>query len=87
MSNYRSSIIIALESSGFEVTTAGDIPEDLSNYDLVVIFAYYAVEPRHEPQIREYVYNGGNVVFIAASQNYLTSYSKSLTCNSNLEQI
>ena len=87
MSNYRSSIIIALESSGFEVTTAGDLPEDISNYDLVVFFAYYAVEPRHEPLIKDYIYNGGNVVFIAATQNYLTSYSKSLSCNSNLEQI
>ena len=87
MTNYRSLIITTLESSGFEVTTAGDIPEDISNYDLVVFFAYYAVEPRHEPLIRDYIYNGGNVVFIAATQNYLTSYSKSLSCNSNLEQI
>ena len=72
--NYRSSIITALESSGFEVTTAGDIPEEISDYDLVVIFAYNAVEPRHEPLIRDYIYNGGNVVFIAATQNYLTGY-------------
>ena len=86
-SNYRSSIITTLESSGFKVTTAGDIPEDISNYDLVVIFAYNAVEPQHEPLIKDYIYNGGNVVFIAATQNYLTSYSKSLTCNSNLKQI
>ena len=87
MSNYRFSIITTLEVSGFEVTTAGDIPENLSNYDLVFFFAYYAVEPRHEPLIKDYIYNGGNVVFIAATQNYLTSYSKTLSCNSNLEQI
>jgi len=84
---YRSSVIIALEDSGFEVTTTGDIPEDLSEYDLVVIFAYYATEPQYEPQIRDYIYNGGNVVFIAASQSYLTGYSKHLGCNTNLEPI
>jgi len=86
-SGYRTSVIIALEDSGFEVTTAGDIPEDLSDYDLVVIFAYYAMEPQHEPQIKDYIYNGGNVVFIAATQNYLTSYSKTTRCSTNLEQI
>ena len=53
----------------------------------MVIFAYYAVEPRHEPQIREYVYNGGSVVLLYATPAYLASYSKSLSCATNLEVI
>ena len=87
MTDRQTSIITSLETSGFEVTLIGDVPEDLSDYDVVVIFAYYAVEPRHEPQIREYVYNGGSVVLLYATPAYLASYSKSLSCTTNLERI
>jgi len=76
-----------LEDSGFEITLKGDVPEDLSDYDVVVIFAYYAVEPRHESLIREYINNGGNVVLLAGTQNYLVSYSKKLSCSTNLVSI
>jgi hypothetical protein len=80
-------IIAILEDSGFEVNRSGDVPEDLSDYDVVVIFAYYAVEPRHEPLIREYINNGGSVVLVAGTQSYLASYSKSLSCSTDLERI
>jgi hypothetical protein len=76
-----------LEYSGFEITHKGDVPDDLSDYDVVVIFAYYAVEPRHESLIREYVNNGGNVVLIAGTQSYLVSYSKKLSCSTDLSSI
>jgi hypothetical protein len=79
MENWRSSITNALQQSGFDVTLAGDIPDNLDDYDLVVLFAYYAVEPRHEPLIRDYVLNGGSVVMLAATQCYFTVYSKSLS--------
>jgi len=81
------SVLAALEYSGFEITLAGNIPEDLSGYDVVVIYAYYAVEPRHEPLIREYIYNGGSVVFLVATQNYLESYSKSYGCATSFDMI
>jgi len=61
------------------VTLAGDIPDNLDDYDLVVLFAYYAIEPRHEPLIREYVSNGGSVVILAGAQCYFTQYSKQLS--------
>jgi hypothetical protein len=79
MENWRSSITNALQQSGFEVTLAGDIPDNLDDYDLVVLFAYYAAEPRLEPLIRDYVSNGGSVVILAATQCYFTVYSKSLS--------
>ena len=79
MQNWRSSITAALEQAGFEVTLAGDIPDDFGSYDLVVLFAYYAVEPQHGPLIRDYILNGGSLVMLAGTQQYLTVYSKSLS--------
>jgi hypothetical protein len=73
------SIAPALEQYGFDVDLVGDIPSDLSGYDLVVIFAYYAVEPRHEPLIREYILNGGSVVILAGAPCYFTVYCKNLS--------
>jgi len=84
MENWCSSITNALRQFGFEVTLAGDIPDNLDGYDLVVLFAYYAVEPRHEPLIRDYVSNGGSVVIVAATQCYFTVYSKSTSPYSSL---
>ena len=79
MDYWDSSITVALEQAGFEITRASDIPENLGDYDLVVLFAYYAVEPRHEPLIRDYVFNGGSLVMLGATQCYFTVYSKSLS--------
>jgi hypothetical protein len=87
MDKWSSSIAVALEQSGFKVTLAGDIPDNFSDYDLVVIFAYYAVEPQHEPLIRDYVFNGGNVIFLAAAQCFLTEYSKALSTGTDLTSI
>jgi len=65
MDNWRLSISQTLQQCGFKVTFMGDIPESLSGYDLVVIFAYWAVEPQHEPLVRDYLFNGGGVVILA----------------------
>lgn len=79
MENWRSSITTALKQAGFNVTLAGDIPDNFSSYDLVVLFAYYAVEPKHEPLIRDYVLNGGSLVMLAATQEYLKVNCRSLS--------
>ena len=71
-----SSIAFALEQYGFDVDFAGDIPSNLSDYDLVVIFAYYVVEPRLEPLIRDYILNGESVVLLAGVPCYFTVYCK-----------
>ena len=76
MNNWSQSISQALEQTGFEVESVGDIPESLSNYDLLVIHAYWAVEPRHASLIRDYVLNGGSVVILAGVPCYLNVYCK-----------
>jgi len=76
MDKYSQSIRQALEQTGFTVESAGDLPENLSDYDLVVIHAYWAVEPRHMPLIRDYVFNGGSVVILAGVPAYLNTYCK-----------
>ena len=87
LSGWRTSIISALEQTNLEVTPAGNLPENLTKYDVVVIFAYYAVEPQYEPLIKEYIKNGGGVVLIAGTPCYLAAYSKSLSCTTNLQKI
>jgi hypothetical protein len=87
MDNWRSSITNALQQSGFQVAHAGDIPDSLDSYDLVVLSAYYAVEPRHEPLIRDYILNGGSVIMWAGTPCYLTAYYKTLSTNTDLSSI
>ena len=79
MAEFRSSVEAALEEYGFSVTFTGDIPLNLENYDLVVLFAYYAIEPRHASVIGEYIKNGGAVVLLAGTPCYFQTYSKSMS--------
>jgi hypothetical protein len=72
-------VALVLEQYGFNVDFAGDIPSNLSSYDLVVIFAYYAVEPQLAPLIRDYILNGGSVVILAGVPCYFTVYCKNLS--------
>jgi len=76
MDGWRSSVSQTLEQWGFEVIFAGDMPETLSDYDLVVIEASYAVEPEHAPLIKEYVSNGGGLVILAGVPMYLSVYCR-----------
>ena len=87
MDDYRSLITTALETSGFEITYTGDIPDDLTSFDLIVLFVYFAIEPHHEPLIRDFIENGGGVVLLSGSPGYLISYSKNLYTDTNLEKI
>lgn len=65
-----------LEQQGLTVTCTGDIPNDLSGYDLIIFEAYYAVEPQHSQPVREYLANGGNVVVTAGIPSYFITYCK-----------
>jgi hypothetical protein len=76
MDNLRFSVGEALTDYGLKVVYAGDIPENLTGYDLLVIDAYWAVEPKHEPLIRDFVQNGGGVVLLAGVPSYLIAYCK-----------
>jgi hypothetical protein len=62
MDKWRAGVAATLEQAGFEVTFAGDVPENLSVYDLVVFEAFWAVEPKHASLVRDYLSDGGGVV-------------------------
>lgn len=74
--NPGDSISYILEEYGFKVEFAGDLPNELSPYSVVVIAAYWAIEPKHEPIIRDYVSKGGGVVIISGAPCYFICYSK-----------
>ena len=76
MDNWRSSISSTLEQAGLKVTFAGDIPQSLNAYDLIVIEAYWAVEPKHAPLVKEYLSNGGGVVILRGAPCYFNVYCK-----------
>jgi hypothetical protein len=83
MNNWSLSISQALEQAGFKVESAGDIPENLEDYDLVVIHSYYAAEPKYEALIGNYVFNGGSVVLLSAVPAYFTAYCKNMWPGNN----
>lgn len=76
MDNWTFSISYTLNQFGLSVDFAGDMPESLDGYDVVVIHAYWAVEPQHEPLIKNYILNGGGVVILAGVPSYFTVYCK-----------
>jgi hypothetical protein len=76
MDTWRSSTTSVLEQAGFAITFAGDIPETLEDYDLVVIEAVWAVEPKHASLIEDYLSNGGGVVILRSVPCYLSVYCK-----------
>jgi hypothetical protein len=76
MDNWRSLISSTLEQAGFEVTFAGDIPKSLNSYDLVVIEASWAVEPRHVQLVKEYLSSGGGLVILRGVPCYFNVYCK-----------
>jgi hypothetical protein len=70
--------VVLLEQQGFSVTCVGDVPSDLSSYDLVIFEAWFAVEPKHTQLVRDYLTNGGNVVIIGGVPCYFATYCKDL---------
>jgi len=76
MKNWTHSIAHTLNQSGFNVNLTGDIPDDLSSYDVVILQAYWAMQPKHEPLIREYLANGGGVVLLSGVTEYVRCYCK-----------
>ena len=78
LDNRRFSVGEALTEYGLNVVYAGDIPENLTSYDLLVLDAYYAVEPKHEPLIRDFIQKGGGVVLLSGVPSYLVAYCKDM---------
>ena len=76
MDKWRAAVAATLEQTGFEVTFKGDVPEDLSGYDLVVFEALWAVEPQHVALVRDYLSDGGGVVMWDGVPCYFAAYCK-----------
>lgn len=87
MDGSRLAVAYVLGESGFDVQFAGDIPENLSSYDLVILEAYFAVEPRHAPIIQDYLNNGGGVVILQGAAPHLAVYSKCWRTTNNISSI
>jgi hypothetical protein len=87
MDDYRSTISSVLEQYGFNVTFAGDIPPTLNGYDLVVLEAYWACEPKYAQIIQNYVYSGGGVVLLSGTPCFFVYYSKTVYTGTDLSSI
>jgi len=76
MNKWRTNVAATLEQAGFEVIFTGEVPEDLSNYDLVVFEAMWAIEPKHAPLVRDYLSDGGGVVIWGGVPCHFAVYCK-----------
>jgi len=76
MDKWRTAVAATLEQAGFEVTFKGEVPEDLSGYDLVVFEAMWAVEPKHATLVRDYLSDGGGVVIWGGVPCHFAVYCK-----------
>ncbi len=73
---WRAEITQALQQDGFTITYAGDMPQNLTGYNLVVIEAFWAIEPRHQSLVRNFVANGGGVVMLGGTPCFFSVYCK-----------
>ncbi|HEX9262064.1 MAG TPA: hypothetical protein VF893_06000 [Candidatus Bathyarchaeia archaeon] len=67
-----------LEQQGFSVTCVGDVPGEISVYDLVVFEAWFAIEPKHVQLVREYLAEGGNIVVLGGAPCYFSTYCRDM---------
>jgi hypothetical protein len=77
MIQWRVGVINTLHQAGMNITCTGEIPENISSYDLVVITSFYACEPRHVPLISSYISNGGGVILIGMVPEFFRTGGKS----------
>jgi hypothetical protein len=77
MIEWRKGVINTLNQAGMNITYVGDIPENISSYDLVVISSFYACEPRHVPLIESFISNGGGVILIGLVPEFFRTGGKS----------
>ena len=73
---WRAEITQVLQQDGFTITYTGDMPQNLTGYDLVVIEAFWAIEPHHQSLVRNFVANGGGVVMLGATPCFFSVYCK-----------
>jgi hypothetical protein len=76
MKTWTDSVAYVLNESGLNVTFAGDMPGSLSGYDLLVLHAYWAIEPFQLPMVRDFLAGGGGVVLLSGVPELFRCYCK-----------
>jgi len=76
MDTWRSGITQTITQNGFKIEYAGDMPQNLTAYDLIVVEAFWAIEPRHESLIRQFLADGGGVVMLGCTPCFFSVYCK-----------
>ena len=76
MTTWKDEIVQSLQQDGFVVTTVGDLPQSLSGYDLVVLEAFWAIEPRHQALVKNFISNGGGVAMLGMTPCFFSVYCK-----------
>jgi hypothetical protein len=91
MKNTTDSIAYALNMAGLDVHFAGDIPSNLTGYNLLVLGAYYAIDPSKLAIVKDFIASGGGVVLLSGDPEYFRCYCKNLhtwdlpTANTSLD--
>ena len=76
MEKWTLTIALMLSQAGLDVHLAGDMPGNLTGYDLLVIHAYWAVEPRHVALVEAFIASGGGVVILAGVPEFFRCWCK-----------
>ena len=72
MDAWRNAVTQGLREGGFNITYAGEVPNSLKGYDLVVIEAAWgATHPNNAPEIRRFIAEGGGVAMINITPCFL----------------
>jgi hypothetical protein len=74
----KSNMVEILELQGFTVECSAEVPENLSKYDLVIFEAWFAVEPKHNSLVRDYISHGGSVVVMQEVPCFFAAYCKDM---------
>jgi hypothetical protein len=76
MKNWTNSVAYALKVAGLDVHFAGDIPSNLTGYNLLVIAAYWSVDPSKLAEVRDFISSGGGVILLSGVPEFFRCYCK-----------
>ena len=74
----KNKMVKALEQQGFTVDCSAEVPESLCKYNLVIFEAWFAVEPKHNSLVRDYLSNGGSVIIMQSTPCFFACYCKDM---------
>jgi hypothetical protein len=83
----KNEVVSVLQGEGFSVDTFAAIPENLSQYNLVYLEAYWALTPADAPAISSYVSNGGGLLVFAGAIAFLACYSNTMDVGFDLSSV